>query len=631
MERSRPPRRAVRFGLFVADFLSGELRQNGHRIKIQEQPFQVLAALLERPGEIVTREELRRRLWLEEDTFVDFDHGLRTAILKLREALEDDADHPRFIETVPRHGYRFIAPIQWIDSDGHRPPEISLPVPGIGRVSLTRQWGLALAAGAILGTLAVVLALNLGGARDRVLGRGADHIHSIAVLPFENVGGNPQTAYLSDGLTGTLINQLAQLPGLQVMGRGTVFQYKDSRVDPRQTGRELKVGAVVTGRVRQQDDGLIIAVEMMDVARGTQIWGEQFNRKKADLFATQQEIARTVSEKLSLKLNGNANGALVRSHTPNTQAYELYLKSRASAWALNLDDLPMSVEYARLAIQADPQFALAYAALADAYATMGEFDLQPAAEVFPKAREAAQKALELDSTLPDPHGALALVKLIYDWDWVGTEGEIQRALELAPNRADFHGLKAMYLTAMGRPEEAVTEARRAVELDPYAQRLTLVTVYTHARRYDDVIRETKRVLEYKPDMPPTPLAYCYFLKGMYDEFLALLEKHPEMVNLNPEDVPAAREAFDRGGQQGYLDWVQDLYAKKLRQGQSMDVFTLASMAASANHKDAAFRWLEKAYEQHSYTMLTLQTWPAWDSLRDDPRFQDLLRRMNFPK
>jgi TolB-like protein/DNA-binding winged helix-turn-helix (wHTH) protein len=629
MEQSHPPRRVARFGLFVADLLSGELHQDGRRVKLQEQPFQVLATLLEHPGEIVTREELRQRLW-PEDTFVDFDHSLRTAILKLREALGDDAEHPHFIETLPRRGYRFVAPAEWVASDGHRPRELWLPLPGIGRVQLHRRWAIGLAAAAVLGTLAVILALNLGGLRDRVLGRTAGHIRSIAVLPFENVSGNPQTAYLSDGLTGTLINQLAQLPGLQVMGRSTVYQYKESRTDPRRAGREMKVGAVVTGRVRQQGDNLIVGVEMIDVAHGTQIWGDQFNRKMADLFNLQQEVARTISERLSLRSKGKGRSAAAHSHSPNTRAYELFLKSRASAWALNLDEVQTSVDYARLAIEADPNFALAYAALAEVYATMGEYDMRPAAEVFPKAREAALKALELDNTLADPHGALALVKLNFDWDWAGAEREIERALELAPNRGDFHGLKAMCLTAIGRPEEAVTEAQRAVELDPYAQRLTLATVYFHARRYDDTIQEMRRVLEYKPDLPPAHIAYSYWLKGMYEEFLAVIEKRPEILNLSAEDVPSARGAFAKGGQQGFMDWLTEHQEEQLKRGQSLDLFSLASANAEANHKDAAFRWLEKAYEQHSFTMLTLQTWPAWDSLRDDPRFQDLLRRMNFP-
>jgi TolB-like protein/DNA-binding winged helix-turn-helix (wHTH) protein len=629
MSTSPQTPRAVRFGPFEADLRSAELHRDGHTIKVQEQPFQVLATLLEHPGEIVTREELRQRLWPAE-TFVDFDHSLATAILKIRDALEDSAGEPHFVETVPRRGYRFIAPVEAV------PPEVEAGVEaavlaGEPVRKVSRRWLLVLAGAALASALAILLGLNIAGLRDRLPGPGAAHIDSIAVLPFENVGGNPQTAYLSDGLTGTLINQLAQLPGLQVMGRSTVYQYKQAGIAPRRVGRELNVGAVVTGRVRQQGSNLIVGVEMMDVAHGTQIWGEQFNRKMEDLFSLQQEIARTVAERLSVKLTRQGRQVLARRDSPNTRAYELYLKSRASAWELtNSEELPMAEQYAHLAIQADPNFALGYAALADVYAMAGKFDVRPAAEVFPKARKAALKALELDNTLPDPHGSLAIVKLNYDWDWAGAEREIQRALELAPNRGDFHGLKALHLLVVGRTEDAVAEAQRAVELDPYAQRLVLITVYLNARRYDGVIREVKRVLEYKPDIVPTAMAYAYFLQGKYDEYFAVVEKYPRILGLNAENVPLARKVFERGGPQGFLDWVVGIKEKRFEQGQPSSLFDVAAWSASADHKDEAFHWLERGYQEHSFTMLSLRTFPAWDSLRSDPRFQNLLRRMNYP-
>jgi TolB-like protein/DNA-binding winged helix-turn-helix (wHTH) protein len=291
--------RAVRFGLFEADLRSGELHKNGKRVRIQEQPFKVLAALLDRPGETVTHAELKQRLW-PDDTFVDFDHSLATAILKIRSALEDSASRPQYIETVPRHGYRFIAPVELAASDEE--PGIS-PLASAARVIVQRHWGALVAAGVFLVVLAAGFALNLGGLRQRLLGEpNAGVLDSVAVLPFRNANGNAEADYLSDGLTAELINQLAQVPGLRVMAYGTVLRYQTSNLSPRQAGLEMKVAAVVTGRVRRDGDRLLVGVELLDVARGTEVWGERFDRKMADSFTLQKEIARRISSRLRATL-----------------------------------------------------------------------------------------------------------------------------------------------------------------------------------------------------------------------------------------------------------------------------------------------------------------------------------------
>lgn len=628
----RVPRstRAVRFGIFTADLQARELRKKGQHLKIQEQPYETLEVLLEQPGAVVTHEELRQRLW-PEDTFVDFDHSLRTSILKLREILGDSATCPRYIETVPRRGYRFIAPVEFIETDGDRNPEDFPRVAAFVGGEVRRHWKAALAAAALIATLGVVFVQNFGGLRNRVFSHPRFQVHSLAVLPFLNVGpNNPQTKHLSYGLTGSLIDQLAQLPGLQVMGLNTVLRYQGALFDWRQAGRELKVDAVVTGRLRRHGDHLIVAAEMLDVARGALIWGGCVDRKISGPTNTQEEVAAAISQRIGLKLAGQAPGTSVRHYTPKARAYELYLKSRASAWSLNLDELPMGLRYARLAIQEDSHFALAYAALADIYATLGEYDLAPAAEVFPKAREAALQALELDYTLPGPHADLALVQLNFDRDWSGAEREIQRTLVLAPNRGDFHGLQVRFLLAMGRTQAALAEAQQAVKLDPFAQRQVLVMAYVHARRYDDAIREMKQLLKYQPHALPADLAYCYLFKGLYQKLFGVLDKSPRALGLGAEDIPPARRALRQGGKQALMDWLANRLEKKIGQGKCPGVFNLASINAEANHKDAAFYWLEKAYQEHSYTMLTLQTWPAWDALRSDSRFQDLLHRMHFP-
>jgi TolB-like protein/DNA-binding winged helix-turn-helix (wHTH) protein len=309
--------RAVRFGLFEADLRSGELHKNGQTIRIQEQPFRVLAVLLERPGEIVTHEELRQTLWPDE-TFVDFDHSLATAILKIRSALEDSASHPQYVQTIPRHGYRFIASVEPVASNCKRSPGSSPRVMSAVRTAVDRHRAAAVAAGVFVLVVAAGFALNLGGLRERLLGRlHARSMDSVAVLPFKNVTGDVEASYLSDGLTAEVINQLAQVPGLRVMAYGTVLKYQKRSVNPRQAGLEMKVSAIVIGRVWRHGDRLVVGVELLDVGRGTQIWGEQLSRDMGDSFALEKEIARTVSGELRMRLRKQEPSIFVLHHPPS--------------------------------------------------------------------------------------------------------------------------------------------------------------------------------------------------------------------------------------------------------------------------------------------------------------------------
>ncbi len=374
MAESSESTRAFRFGAFEADLRAGELRKNGLKVKLQEKPFQVLAALLECPGETVSRGELRAKLW-PADTFVDFDHSLNTAVNKLRAALGDSAGRPRFVETLGRRGYRFAAPV-----------------------------------------------VSMGATSRR--SQPAAPIESLAVLPFENGSGDPEAEYLSDGITESIINSMSQLPRLQVMARSRVFRYKGRGLDPQAAGRELNVRAVLTGRVVQRGDTLTIRAELMDVAEGWHLWGQQYNRRSADILVLEEEIARKISEKLRLKLTGEQKKQLGRRSTGNPEAYHAYLKGRYYGNQSTAEGLRRSIEYFQKAVESDPDYALAYAGLAECYSVLGVFGLLPPREVIPQVKTAAARALAADDGLAEAHTFLAVAGLFYDWDWTGAGGEI---------------------------------------------------------------------------------------------------------------------------------------------------------------------------------------------------------------
>lgn len=362
------PKSAVRFGPFEVDPEAGELRKRGLKLKIEGKPFQILAVLLERAGEVVTRKELRERLW-SPDTYVVFDRNLNTAVNKLRQALGDSAVSPRFIETLPRRGYRFIAPVE---------------MPGATRSSRAPA---------------------------------AEPVHTIAVLPFLNTIGDPSAEYLADGITESLIGALSRLPSVRVMARSTVFRYKGREVDPQSVGGELKIECVLTGRVGLQGDALTVGAELVDVSTGWRLWGQQYSRKSSAILAVEEEISRDISTELKLRLTGQEKQRLAKRYTDNVEAYWEYLRGRYHWNKMTEEGLRKAIAHFEEAIRQDRRYALAYAGLADCYGLFGQFNLLPPAEVMPKAKEAALEALDLDEGLAEAHASLAAVLSFFEWDW----------------------------------------------------------------------------------------------------------------------------------------------------------------------------------------------------------------------
>ena len=454
-------------------------------------------------------------------------------------------------------------------------------------------------------------------------------IDSLAVLPFVNLSGDPEMEYLSDGITDTLINSLSQLRKLRVVPRSLAFRYKGREVDPQLVGSELNARAVLTGRVMQRGDTLLIGTELMDAVRLSQIWGAQYNRKMADIFVLQEEIAREITEKLRLQLTGEEKKRLTKRATGNKDAYQLYLKGRFWLEKRTPGALNTAIEHFQQAIAKDSSYALAYSGLADCYSNLPTFAFVPPKEAYPKAKEAALKALEIDDTLAEAHTSLALVKALHDLDWSGGEREFQRAIALNPDYAVAHLYYGWTLGLMGLLDEAIAEAKRALDLDPLSLNINwlLGVVFAFARQYDQAIEQYRKTLELDPNffVVHAFLGLAYVYKSMYKESFAELEKAVAISpsNLSLTCLGYGYAAADRRLEaQKVLDQLNEISKEKY-----VPALHRAIICAGLGEKDKAFDWLEKAYEEHF--IIAIKVNPAFDPLRSDPRFQDLLRRMNL--
>ena len=460
-------------------------------------------------------------------------------------------------------------------------------------------------------------------------------IESIAVLPFVNESGNADVEYLSDGMTETLINSLSRLPKLLVKARSSVFSYKGRDVKPQQVGSELNVEAVLSGRVVQRGGDLTLYLSLVDTRAGNQLWGDQYNRKLADIVTLQGEIARDVSQKLRVKLSGADEQKLAENSTENAEAYRLYLRGRYSLNGSH-EGLRQGVEHFQRAIDLDPNFALAYAGMADAYTLLGTtfFASMTPREAMPRARAAAQRALELDSGLSEAHTSLAWVKFRFDWDWRGAEDEFKRALELNPSNAQAHHWYADYLLAMGRFDESLAENRRARELDPLSIFINwnVGRILYHARRYDESLAELRKTLEMDQNFARTHgyLSIVYLAKGMDDEALEAHLKYASLTGAIPERVVALKDAYVSTGWKGL--WRKEIeWALGDSKHRRVTPYTVALLYAKIGDKDHTLEWLNKAFEERDGSTVYLNTDRRWDGIRSDPRFADLMRRVGLPQ
>jgi eukaryotic-like serine/threonine-protein kinase len=454
--------------------------------------------------------------------------------------------------------------------------------------------------------------------------RGTD---SLAVLPFVNGSADLQAEYLSDGIAESLINQLSQLPDLKVIARTTAFRYKGNDIDPKRIGHDLGVQAVVTGKVVQRADVLVIQADLVRVADGSQLWGNQYTRKPSDIFAVQEEISREIVKTLRPRLSGNQQLLLTKRHTENTEAYHLYLKGNYSWNKRTEEDLKQGIEYFQQAIAKDPNFALAYAGLAGCYGVLAGSYRNPN-QFYPQARAYAKKALEIDKTLAEAHTALAGVKAYHDWDLPGAEIEFKRAIELNPNYPTAHQRYSLLLTWMGRAEESLVEVRRALELDPVSLAIntSLGTRLYYARQYDQALEQFQKTLKLDPNFFNTrvELAAVYVEKGMHEQALAELARSRS----REAALPSVGYVYARSGRRSEAESVL-AELKELSKKRYVSPVDVAAIYAGLGERDQAFAWLGKGSAEHSVGMLSLKVNPRFEVLRADPRFTDLLRRIGL--
>lgn len=619
----RPASQLIQFADFEANLRAGELYRDGRKIKIQERPFKILSILLEDPGQVVTREELRNRIW-PADTFVDFDHSLAVAVNKIREALGDSVERPRFIETVGRRGYRFLGPSVRPEAEPI-PLENPSPVPlkleqapsasRHGRVTLS-VLALALLAFLALGTL------RLRG-RQPLTAAPVPRISSLAVLPLENLSGDPTQDYFSDGMTDELITDLAKLPGVRVISRTSTVHYKGTNKTIPQIAQELNVDGVVEGTVVRLGDRVRIRAQLIYAPADQHLWANAYERDEKDVLTLQAGLAQEIARNIRLELTTQQQQDLTASHPVDPQVHELYLRGRYF-WNKRDDaGLHKAVDYFQQAMAKDPAYAEAYAGLADTYGLLG---------MMPEAKAAAEKALELNNNLAEAHTSLGLIAPFLDWNWADSKMHFERALTLNPNYATAHHWYAeAYLMPTGQVDEALAELRKAQTLDPLSPVITtdLGKDLYLARRYDEAVTELQRALELDPNFVSAHnwLSDTLLEKGRYAEAMAELAKTKPFK----EDRVYMRQTAYLYARTGKNAEARRALAKSLRlsQGKPVSWGSVALIYAELGDKDKAFLWLEKAYDAKSSFLTTLNFWSAFDAIRSDARFTDLVRRVGL--
>ena len=640
MPPSTPPSQRFTFDRFELDLRSGELLKDGRRLRLQAQPFQLLKLLLEHPGEVVSREEICRKLW-QADTFVDFDHSLGTAVNKIREALSDSADRPRFVETMPRRGYRFIGTLN--GSNGSPASESRPALPdaypgvtiepvdnGIEATSLPilqeigpqpRRIKIALLLTVCLALLLSALGLfrRIG---DSQLASRAASIHSIAVLPLENLSGTPAQDYLADSMTDELITQLARIKGLRVISRTSVMQFKGVHRPLKDIGRELGVDGILEGSILNSDGRVRVTVQLVHAASDTHVWAQSYIRDSRDLLLLQQELAENVAKEVhSAALPPKPS----RKITP--EAHDAYLRGRYNWFTGSKETVRESFEKA---IQLQPDYAAAYSGLSDYYTAGAVEGILVPKEALPKGEELAQKASQLDDAVAEAHNSMAATYLFYRWNWKEAEKESRRAIELNPNFAEAYHLYAYVLLAMNRNDEAIAAQRTSQELDPFARPWALGYVLACAGKYEEASSELRQRIEALPmdGSLHYELAQSLLIQGKEKESV---EQFAEALRLGGEEKAAGEVLIvsQKRGNRGVQEW-RLAQLKQIARKRYVSPLEFASAYARLGQNDEVFQWLEKAYDDHVPKLVRIQQDPDLNSLHSDPRYQDLVKRLGLP-
>ena len=635
------------FDNFSLDLTRGCLLRESEQIKLRPQTFETLKFLVENSGRLISKDELIKAVWPDWNAS---DNQLARCLTEVRQALGDEAQH--FIKTVPRRGYIFdaqiseeataeVAPLYTDQIEGVRvvieeeaEPEESLSSSSIRKPNippLIRGWRFSrrVLTLSVLGIcLLSVVAYLLFAIKPKRVEPTASQSQTIAVLPFRPMNQTSQDEFLELGMADALITRLSNLRQIVVRPTSAVRKYAVQEQDPVAAGRELKVASVLEGSIQRLDDRIRVTVQLVSVADGSPLWAEEFDEKFANIFAVQDSISEKIAERLALKLTGEDMQRLTKRYTQNTEAYQLYVKGIFYRDKLNEDGLKKAVQYFEQAIKVDPNYAQAYAGLSSALGPMMFFGFLPFSEGRPRMLAAATKALELDDTLAEAQNESAVFKLFYEYDWSGGESAFKRAIELNPNYALAHHMYANLLEGTGRFDEAISERKRALEIDPLSLRTSALLGWDYyiAGRYDEAITQYHKTSELDPNFPLINLGGVYEHKGMNDEAVAEYLKEEARSGRAAADIDGLKAAYEASGMKGYWQKQLELLKEKAKQ-RPVRSLELAGLYAETGEKEQALEWLQKACVERDPRLISLRVDPTFDGLHSDPRFQNLLRRV----
>lgn len=613
-----------------------ELRRGSSVLKLEKIPMELLILLVERRDQLVGREEIIARLW-GKDVFLDTEQGINTAIRKIRLTLGDDSNEPRFLQTVVGKGYRFVGPITIV---GAAPalPRVTAPVPATEeeRTQLSRsrrlpRWKLIAApfAGLIVLGASIIAFRYFGWIRWFP----GPSVHSIAVLPLKNLSGNPADEYFADGMTDELITNLAKISALRVTSYTSVSKYKTTTKPLPQVAQELQVDGIVEGSILRSGDQVRITAQLIYAPRDQHLWAEEYQRYVRDVLYLQREVARDIAEQVRVTLTPNERKRLATAGAVDPVAYESYLRGR-SFWNQRSEaSLLKAIDQFNKAIEADPGYAPAYSGLADCYTTLGYLSYLDPLDAFPRARDAATRALELDPSLAEAHTSLAYYNLYHAWNWTEAENEFKKAIELNPNYATAHDWYSYYLTAMGRFDEAWKEVNRAHELDPLSVTISTDIGFNHyyRRSYDEAINQLRATLVISPKFPLAHLwlGRAYQQKKMYSEAIDEFNKTDAALPGWVVTIAGTGHAYGEWGHQTEAKQVL-VRLNQMAREKYVTPYGIALVYAGLGDKDQAFAWLNKAVAGRSHWLVWLNRDPRFDRLRSDPRFDDLKKRVGLP-
>jgi TolB-like protein/DNA-binding winged helix-turn-helix (wHTH) protein/Tfp pilus assembly protein PilF len=630
-----PAARVLRFDVYELDLRAGELRKRGVKLRLQGQPLQLLAILLQSAGNLVTREELSSQLW-PADTFVDFDHSLHNAVGRIREVLGDSAEIPRYIETLPRRGYRFIAPVEEVqvprisEANGNKTREAVAVAPPTARQSKTRA-ALAL-------TLLILAATGSAFWLVRAVSRptnAASPLRSIAVLPLDNLSGDPSQEYFADGMTEQLITDLAKVNALRVISRTSVMRYKGTKKGLPEIAKELNVEAIVEGSVIRSGQRVRITAQLLHAPTDKHLWAESYERDLGDVLKLQSEVAQAIAQQVRAQLTPQQQARFRSAGSVNPDAYDAYLKGRL--YFVNEftkpDSLKKAQRYFEESTQKDPNFALAYAGLADTYVYLAFAGALQRDQAYRSAKEELARALELDDSIGEAHDTLGVLSWQFDWDWDAAEREFNRAIALAPSYSCAHEDRATFLASVGRRSEALAEIAKIDQLDyGFSEAHTETATYYKLQDYPNLIESSRRglLLDPKDAFHHYSLGLGYEGAGKLQEAISEYQQAMQLSDGSLGPAIALAHAYSAAGKKAEAEkLLRDLERKAKRT--SASPYTMATIYAGLGENDKAFDLLEKAYSEKSLGFaLPLQSDLLLDRLRPDPRFQILLRRIGLP-